>query len=339
MITQKAVVFNLGAAFANSGFNSATGVGGSGLTDAQLAALVSLYQVLNALLEAGGWTLPPDPGASGGVGDAVGDATLHTGDATALGVNAGTSITQVVDAKAKGGNINASQDALVANVGLGVGNTGGNVATGVAAGSGGGINSQVIATLAQFLAACRVARSPDGTDKVPLPFNFGGLIARSPVTAEMTDQLSTRPHQTSSDLLRIPRAADQAHPRRQVIGTLTFSFSSANGKTRPDDRQGAREQHRERHRWLLAAQHVRPRAPPLRRPDGERGIDLGQRDHGTPPDPSTFQADVRDEHAETERRRRWQRRQHEGVPGQQRRSGAVPASGRAVDRAGAGPLS
>ena len=75
---------------------------------------------------------------------------MHTGDATALGVNAGTSITQSVNAKAQGGNINASQDALVANVGLGVANTGGNVATGVATGSGGGVNSQAIATLAQL---------------------------------------------------------------------------------------------------------------------------------------------------------------------------------------------
>ncbi len=59
VITQRAVVFNLGAAIANSGFNSATGVGDMGLTDEQLAALVSLYQILNALLEAGGWALPP----------------------------------------------------------------------------------------------------------------------------------------------------------------------------------------------------------------------------------------------------------------------------------------
>ena len=175
VITQKAVVFNLGAAFANSGFNSATGVGGSGLTDEQLAALVSLYQILNALLEAGGWALPPDPGASGGVGDAVGDATLHTGAATALGVNAGTSITQSVDAKAQGGNIDTSQDALVANVGLGVANTGGNVATGVATGSGaGGINAQVIASLTASWRPCQVDRSrPTGLTKWPASSTSG----------------------------------------------------------------------------------------------------------------------------------------------------------------------
>ena len=106
----------------------------SGLTDQQLAALVSLYQILNALLEAGGWALPPDGDPSGGVGDAVGDASLETGNATALGVNTGTSITQNVNAKAEGGTINSSQNALVANVGLGVANTGGNVVAGVATG-------------------------------------------------------------------------------------------------------------------------------------------------------------------------------------------------------------
>ena len=116
---------------------------------------------------------------------------MHTGDATALGVNAGTSITQSVNAKAQGGNINASQDALVANVGLGVANTGGNVATGVATGSaGGGINAQAIATLADFLAALSGGSvAPDGTDEVAGLFDFGGLIASLTGHAEMTDQL------------------------------------------------------------------------------------------------------------------------------------------------------
>ena len=104
VISQRAVVFNLGAAIANTGFNSATGVGAMGLTDAQLAALVQLYQILNALLEAGGWAFPPDGGSSGGVGQVVGGASCDTGDASAAGVNTATSITQKVDATAVGGS-------------------------------------------------------------------------------------------------------------------------------------------------------------------------------------------------------------------------------------------
>ena len=135
VITQKGVVLNVGGAIANTGFNSATGVGALGLTGEQLAALTSLYQVLNALLEAGGWALPADGGAGGGSGNAVGDAQVSTGDALAVGADAVTTIIQDVNATADGGTIDASQSAVVANVGLGVANTGGNRAAGV---SGGG---------------------------------------------------------------------------------------------------------------------------------------------------------------------------------------------------------
>ena len=243
-----------------------------GLTDQQLAALVSLYQILNALLEAGGWALPPDPGASGGVGDAVGDATVHTGDATGIGVNAGTSITQNVNAKAEGGSINASQDALVANVGLGVANTGGNVAAGVATGSGGGgINAQAIATLADFLAALSGGSvSPDGTDR-----RRRAVRLRWPDRVADGSRGDDRParrldaRRTSSARPTIPRARRRKHIRvRQVIGTLTFSFSSANGQDKAETIGKVTENDTETDDTRRTVAQLGPNSgvPPLRRP-------------------------------------------------------------------------
>ena len=235
VITQQAVVFNLGAAFANSGFNSATGVGGTGLTDSQLAALVSLYQILNALLEAGGWALPPDPGASGGVGDAVGDATLHTGDATAIGVNAGTSITQSVQREGPGRRHQR-----------------------VAGRARGERRPRRREHGRQRRGRCghrlRRRRHQLAGDRRLSPsflaaLSGGSVVARRhrrggrPLRLRWPDRLAHRSRgddrsarrldarQISSGLPKIPQARRRKHIRvRQVIGTLTFSFSSANGQ-------------------------------------------------------------------------------------------------------------
>jgi hypothetical protein len=238
VITQKGVVFNIGGAIGNTGFNSATGVGGLGLSDAQLAALVQLYSVLNALLEAGGWALPGDNASGAGAGNAVGTAAVSTGDALAVGVDSATSIVQDVKATAEGGNIESSQEAVVANVGLGVANTGGNVAGGVATGGAqeqaapdAALDANSVATdaLADFLTALSAGSvAPDGTTTVAGLFDFGALIAQLTGHAEVIDTLAD---QTPDDLL----GDDPSNPQskrirvRQVIGVLTFAFSDANG--------------------------------------------------------------------------------------------------------------
>ncbi len=221
VITQKGVVFNIGGAIGNSGFNDATGVGGLGLSDAQLAALVQLYAMLNALLEAGGWALPGDPAGTGVAGNAVGNADVSTGDALAVGVDSATSIVQDVKATAEGGNISSSQEAVVANVGLGVANTGGNVAGGVATGSAQedeasnaalGANSVATDALADFLTALSAGTvAPDGTTTVAGLFDFGALIAQLTGKADVIDTLAA---QTPGDLIgeRPVRPADEAHP-------------------------------------------------------------------------------------------------------------------------------
>ncbi|HET9666973.1 MAG TPA: hypothetical protein VFP09_09465, partial [Desertimonas sp.] len=240
VITQKGVVLNVGGALANTGFNSATGVGALGLTGEQLAALTSLYQVLNALLEAGGWALPADGGAGGGSGNAVGDAQVSTGDALAVGADAVTTIIQDANATADGGTIDASQSAVVANVGLGVANTGGNRADGVlgAAPEQSGESEEVQASLAssaaqalgEFLLALSCgAVAPDGTSEVAGLFDFGPLVATLTGHAEITDSLLEA---APTDLIEGDESSDEQSTGirvRQVIGVLTFAFSSANG--------------------------------------------------------------------------------------------------------------
>jgi len=296
VITQRAVVFNLGAAIANTGFNSATGVGDMGLTDAQLAALVQLYQILNALLEAGGWALPPDGGPSGGVGQAVGGASLHTGDATAVGVNTGTSVTQKVDATAVGGSINASQDAVVANVGLGVANTGGNVAAGVATGSsGGGVNAAAVATLADFLAALSGGTvSPDGTADVAGLFDFGGLIAQLTGHADALDQVVGSAPTDLVGPADDPAAPQTKHTRiRQVIGVLTFAFSSANGQDTSEAQANVVHNDTETNDiGITVANGFNTSLPHHAEQTVVGGSSSASDSTGDPPDPDSFVADV-----------------------------------------------
>ncbi len=196
VITQKGVVFNVGGAIANTGFNSATGVGALGLTGDQLAALTSLYQLLNALLEAGGWALPADGGAGGGSGDAVGDAHVSTGNALAVGTDAVTTIIQDANATADGGTIDASQSAVVANVGLGVANTGGNRAAGVTGGA---------------------PEQPDESEEVQ------ESLASSPAAQALIDFLlalsggavAPRRHERGRGLVRLRTARGDAHRSRR----------------------------------------------------------------------------------------------------------------------------
>ena len=136
--------------------------------------------------------------------------------------------------------------------------------------------------------------SPDGTDKVAGLFDFGGLIASLTGHAEMTDQLIDS---TPSDLVGSPE--DPAGPQtkhirvRQVIGTLTFSFSSANGQDKAETIGKVLENNIEsdtggfspHNMYGLGLRHYADQTV-----DG--GSSSNSETTGTPPDPSTFQADV-----------------------------------------------
>ena len=305
MITQKGVVLNLGGAIANTGFNSATGVGALGLTGEQLAALTSLYQVLNALLEAGGWALPADGGAAGGSGNAVGDAQVSTGDALAVGADAVTTIIQDANATADGGTVDASQSAVVANVGLGVANTGGNRAAGV---SGGGAeepeepedvqesitSSPAAQALADFLLALSGGVvAPDGTTEVAGLFDFGPLVATLTGHAEITDSLLDA---APTDLLEGDESSEEQTTGvrvRQVIGMLTFAFSSANSNVEVETDIDMKEQLVETDEQAMSTANQIVTSAARVADQTVQGVSTSESSSvGNPPDPSTFEADV-----------------------------------------------
>ncbi len=305
VITQKGVVLNLGGAIANTGFNSATGVGALGLTGEQLAALTSLYQVLNALLEAGGWALPADGGAAGGSGNAVGDAQVSTGDALAVGADAVTTIIQDANATADGGTVDASQSAVVANVGLGVANTGGNRAAGV---SGGGAeepeepedvqesitSSPAAQALADFLLALSGGVvAPDGTTEVAGLFDFGPLVATLTGHAEITDSLLDA---APTDLLEGDESSEEQTTGvrvRQVIGMLTFAFSSANSNVEVETDIDMKEQLVETDEQAMSTANQIVTSAARVADQTVQGVSTSESSSvGNPPDPSTFEADV-----------------------------------------------
>ena len=202
-----------------------------------------------------------------------------------------------MNAQAQGGSINASQSALVANVGLGVANTGGNVAAGVATGSvGGGRNAQAIADLAGFLAALSGGSvAPDGTDEVAGLFDFGGLIASLTGHAELVDQLVDSTPSDLSGSPEDPAGPQTAHIRvRQVIGTLTFSFSSANGQDTTETGGAVVARDTEADTGGISRHNSYQRGP---RQYADQEVDgassSASQTTGTPPDPSTFEADVK----------------------------------------------
>ena len=302
VITQKGVVLNIGGAIGNTGFNSATGVGGLGLSDAQLAALVQLYGVLNALLEAGGWTLPGDNASGAAAGNAIGSAAVSTGDALAVGVDSATSVVQDVKASAEGGEINSSQEAVVANVGLGVASTGGNVARGVATGGAtddpaadAALDANSVATdaLADFLTALSAGSvAPDGTTTVAGLFDFGALIAQLTGRADVIDTLTDQtPGELTGD---DPSNPQTEHIRvRQVIGVLSFAFSDANGTQNAQLDGAVQDKNSESDddftSWANQYVDVK-RALASQTVEGENTASSSS--EGTPPDPSTFDPDV-----------------------------------------------
>jgi hypothetical protein len=104
-IIQIALVVNLGVGIANTGGNTATGVGGGA---------------------AGG----SSSGGSTAANDASGNAAITTGDATAVGNVGRVQVTQAADAAAGTGQVISDQAADITNVGVAFGNTGLNLVIG-----------------------------------------------------------------------------------------------------------------------------------------------------------------------------------------------------------------
>jgi LPXTG-motif cell wall-anchored protein len=171
-VIQRATVLNLGFAVANSGLNDISGVAGSLLAasddeDDQLAQQL-FAMLLPALLSSYGY--------------GAGSGSVAAGDATAVGNRSETYVQQVVGAAASGdGVVNVVQDALVANVGGAVANSGLN-----ALGSGRELDpatASAVVQMAAFLAniLARVHHSSDAAstlaatdESIEIP--FGDLL-------------------------------------------------------------------------------------------------------------------------------------------------------------------
>lgn len=135
IIDQRAVVVNFGISFANTGGNLAF-AGGQLPPEvmAQLQAVLSLLAPLLAQFQYG--TSPAGTGS----------AAITTGDASAVGNDSRTRITQVIDGAVSGDETaRASQQAIVANFGLALANSGFNLAL-----AGGGYGTGDAAALASI---------------------------------------------------------------------------------------------------------------------------------------------------------------------------------------------
>jgi hypothetical protein len=126
-VDQRAVIVNLGIALANSGFNTSS----VGSLSAQEASVVQ--SILDALFGGAGF-----PGLSGFTGSSAGGtAAISTGNVVAIGNDTTTGIAQSVNGAVSGhGKASATQQAYVTNLGIAVGNSGGNLASVLGLGTG-----------------------------------------------------------------------------------------------------------------------------------------------------------------------------------------------------------
>jgi hypothetical protein len=136
-VDQRAVIVNIGIALANSGFNTAS----VGALSAQEASIVQ--SILSMLF--GGSGLPALNGFT--ASSAGGTAGISTGNVVAIGNDTKTGIGQSVNGMVSGhGQASATQQAYVTNLGIAVGNSGGNLAT--VGGLDAGVAGQLAATQA-----------------------------------------------------------------------------------------------------------------------------------------------------------------------------------------------
>lgn len=178
-IEQQATVVNLGVALANSGANT---------TDGVLGAFRDLYdQYLARRLVA---LLIPSmfPSAGGPDATAVGPVEISTGDADAIGNQSVTQIEQhAVTVGSGDGHATVRQEALVANVGVGVANSGTNSVTGAASPVAGHVTTEqtdhAVTGLAGFLTRFldrleiwRTAASPSPAEQMADMFSLGDTL-------------------------------------------------------------------------------------------------------------------------------------------------------------------
>lgn len=135
--------------------------------------------------------------------------------------------------------------------------------------------------------------APDGTTEVAGLFDFGPLVATLTGHAEITDSLLEG---APTDLLEGDESSEEQTTGvrvRQVIGVLTFAFSSANGNVEVETDSDTKEQLVETDEQAMstANQIITPAA---RLADQTvAGASTSERSSvGNPPDPSTFEADV-----------------------------------------------
>jgi hypothetical protein len=203
-VVQQVVVANLGVALASSG----GGVVGEG----DQAVLDSLWGLIAALIGESGWNqlaLPSGP---------AGASATRTGSSQAVGNQSSTQISQQVVAAALAGLASAQQDAVVANAGIAVANSGANgwTSSGALAADMDELDALRL-DLAGFLDA--MINAPTSVPALDRYFAFGdqtihvdGSIATSDVLINGGDGA------TPDDRVRV----------RQVSGVLTIAISIAN---------------------------------------------------------------------------------------------------------------
>jgi hypothetical protein len=122
VVPPTAIVLNLGAGLANSGFNDATGNTSANTATTTQTATIELDPASegNQIANNGG-------GASN---ESTGLAKVGSGSATAIGNDSRTALTQAVTADAQNGPVVASVSALTLNAGLGLANSGDNTGVG-----------------------------------------------------------------------------------------------------------------------------------------------------------------------------------------------------------------
>jgi len=116
---QTALVIDFGVGISNTGLNLAIGNASDNDADLDQDALV---------IDADGDAVASNFGEAGNESD--GDASITTGNASAIGTKSHTNIAQVVNANGADGFVLSDQTAIVANIGIGLANTGLNLAIG-----------------------------------------------------------------------------------------------------------------------------------------------------------------------------------------------------------------
>ncbi len=148
--------------------------------------------------------------------------------------------------------------------------------------------------LADFLLALSGgAVAPDGTTEVAGLFDFGALVATLAGHAEVTDSLLDA---APTDLLE---GDDSSGPQttgvrvRQIIGVLTFAFSSANGSVEVESDADVKQRVVETDAEAMSSANQLVTSAQRHADQTVQGTSSSETESvGNPPDPATFVADV-----------------------------------------------